>query len=380
MASEVLTHHKDSPSSAPGIMQCPCFQSGGDEDDSVNPFNEFANLGTQLHDYMEALLEGREPPEIEGFSDEYKEKCEIGAENVTMYCKSINHKALIECEKKVKIYDVNGNVISEGTQDIWCPPNIGGDLKGGLDYKPHKHDYKPQQYFYALGRMQKSNLDSINWFEYYILPEKWKRYVLTMDECVAGVRSYFQRKYARNKRPQICYFCRMCSGILYCPAVNRNLKMIAELYKDIEKPEMFHKTGEVIDGLEMSKILTFSKDVIEQYLKRVKAITVKIGKDALILNDKGTDIPYYRRVSKSSSKITEFDEAFGLLPEINKEQFQKAMAMSIPKLATTFYQIKKAIFGKKMTKKIATNQLEARLMPVIELGAPSYFLERKMKK
>lgn len=375
MASEVTKHHEMAPSSAPAIMQCACFESGGDRE--INPFDDYASLGTDLHDYTEALQVDKEPPEIETLTDEHKEKCEFAAAETKSFLKSIYPSAKFEVERHVKILDIYGKVISEGTQDNFAYPDVGGDLKSGLDYKPYLHDYKPQQCFYSYGNMLEFKIDKMAWFEMYIMPGVLKQYELTNEECVATIRTVFQRKYSKYKKPQICYFCRMCSNILYCSAVNKSMKMIGDLYKDIPKPENVNKVGEIVDGKEMSQVLVFAKDVCKPYVARISKIVKLIEGAALALSESGVPIPYFKRVGKAKSFIEDFDEAFRLVPELTKEEFKKAMKLSMPQLAEQHYKKLKAV-DSKMTKKSARNELEARLIHIIQTDEIKYSLERKM--
>lgn len=363
-----------SPSSGPAIMQCACYE-GGYED--LNPFSD-ANIGNALHECCENMMNGIEPPNYEILTDEYKEKCETGVKEVRAFCQARYPETKILTEQHVIIRDVYGNIISEGTQDIWCPPDIGGDWKSGLDYKSGKIDYKPQQAFYALGRMQQECIDKMQWFEYYLMPERLIPYEITKEECIAIVRSVYQRKYMVKKKPQICYFCRNCRNILYCPAVNKALKMIGDCYKDLPLPENINNPEEIIDGKVMSKVLIFAKDVLAQYTKRIVAVAAKVETAALKLADEGVPLPYWQLKGKASSFIEDIDEAYRLAP-VQKEAFQKALKLSIPQLANAYWAQEKAK-GNKISQKVARNQLEARLMSIIKIGEMKYSLERKMEE
>lgn len=370
----MATHHELSPSSAPALMQCACYESYSGTD----IFSD-ANKGTALHEYTEALIVGKAPADSEVLDDGEKEKCETAAKNCIAFCRSYNMQCEIQIEQPVKIMDARGRVISEGTQDILSLPDVGGDLKSGFDFKPKNHDYKPQQAFYALGRMQTLGVDRMHWFEYYIMPEKMITYDLTYDECVAIVRCVCLRKYDRDKKPQACYFCRNCKNILYCPAVNARVRMVSELYSDLPLPDKLETPGAVVSGDEMSVMLAFAKDILKQYISRIDSIVKQIEAAALGLSDIGVPIPYYQRVGKSANVIEDFDRAFSLLPELPAEKFKSALKLSIPKLADIYYRMKKEC-GEKITQKNARNELEARLARVIVSGETTYSLERIMER
>jgi len=369
------THHELSPSSAPALMQCACYKSHSGGDD---PFSD-ANKGTALHNYTESLIIGETPEDTGVLDDGEKEKCETAAANVIAFCKSHNMGCKIQVEIPVNILDVRGKVISAGTQDILSLPDVGGDLKSGFDFKPKNHDYKPQQAFYALGRMQELGVDRLHWFEYYILPEKMITYDLTYDECIAIVRCVYLRKYSKDKKPQACHFCKNCDNILDCPAVNARIKMVSELYTDLPLSDHISAPDKIIDGEEMAVLLTAAKDQLKQYTKRIDEVVDSVEDAALKLYDSGVRIPYYNLVGKSKSFIDDLDRAFGLVPDLPVDKFKQAISISIPKLAEIYYDHKKST-GEKMTKKDARNELEARLSRVIKNGEKTYSLERKMER
>jgi len=371
-----MRHHTSlSPSSAPALMQCACYKSGGgDVPDSGDGYD---SAGNEIHALTESIIMGRKLPETTLLGDKQKERCEHGAEEIKTFIKSIDSSLTIQDEVKISIYNRMGKEISYGHADLVAMPKVGLDIKSGFDFKPNLHDYKPQQVFYAMGLMQKHNLDKLQWGEYYIMPGKLKPYELTYNECAAMIEAVHRRQNAKEKHPQICYFCRNCNNLLKCGAVNKSLKMLNLAYADLERPENIKGAKDIIDPDEMCRLLIFAKDILKPYSERIKKMAVYLEKSALDLNEKGVDIPYFKRVGKSKNFVDDLGGAFKAVPELTSSEFQGTLKLSLPDLAEVVWKKLKAMGEKKAQKDVRKN-LEGRFFAngLLKSTETKYSLER----
>jgi hypothetical protein len=356
-------HHELAPSSAPGLLQCASFESHSGRTAFSDPD---ADKGILIHEYTEGLLRGVDllfDDDTNSSLDENdKEKCRIGAKKIKEYCESIFFGGEFYTEVKVKIANSEGTVISCGTQDIDYSGIVGGDIKSGFDYRPHNHDHRPQQAFYALGMMQKYGNDSIKWFEYFVMPETMVTYEFTRHECETMVEAVYRRKYSENKKQEPGTFCKYCAHLQNCPEVMRQLKVVQVSYTivedDILNPEAITDPGK------MAAALAFSKSILKQTAKRLEALAENVAQAGLSMALTGASIPGYEIKERSRKTVSDVEAAFNYM-QLPGKDFLKACSVSLPKLADAYYDHVKDKGLGKVTKKTARETVEGTLQLVI---------------
>lgn len=350
-------HHELSPSSAPGLLQCASFESHSGKTAFADPD---ADKGVLIHAYTEGLLRG---VDLNSSLDENeKEKCRIGAEKIKAYCESIFSGGEFYTEVKVEIANSEGTAISCGTQDIDYSGIIGGDLKSGFDYRPHNHDHRPQQAFYALGMMQKYETNSIKWFEYFVMPETMVTYEFTREECETIVEAVYRRKYFENKKQEPGTFCKYCAHLQNCQEVMRQLKVVQVTYPIVENDILNPET--ISDTKKMSMALTFSKTVLKQTAARLVKLAENVELAGLSMALTGESIPGYEIKERSRKTVTDVEAACNYM-QLPGKDFLRACSVSLPKLADAYYDYAKDKGLGKVTKKSARDTVEGTLQLVI---------------
>lgn len=330
-----MSKRKVRPSSAPFQLICNHFEPGRTSKE--------AKEGQEAHKVCEHLHNDNLPPlDKIKLSSEVLDKCSLGVAKVNSYIienfGAIEHQ---ETEKKVSIKGYNGKEIANGTQDLHsftAGGEVGADYKLCPDYNYTKIDYKPQQCFYALARMQASELEEIEWIEYYIMPEKLKHYVLTREYCEAIVDRTFQAVKDRKKTSKfINYGCRFCKNFDTCDEVFK----VPEIMDYKHLPELLRNPELVKTDKDLQLCLTMSKNVLNVISNSIKEINDNLSRVAIPWIEKN-GLEHWKVQSSTSYDIIDILECSKRLSsELNQEQFLNCVKGSFSKLKKAMYESRK---------------------------------------
>jgi hypothetical protein len=362
-----MNHHASlAPSSIPAILSCACFQSHGDGDRD-------SDAGSEAHRVMAILSAGKAVTETTLEPDLLESCIDLNAEALA-FIQDNCPDALIEIEQRVELKDNCGNIVTYGTRDIGARNDeqkfcLVLDWKAALDFDPDSKDHKEQLMTYALADMRKYGYEKALCIEAFITVRKLRPYWVKYQECTAVIECAIARRIDPNKVPQANDFCKWCAFILNCPAVNRRVATVTELFAELPKPEKI-LNPETATPEEMSLILTFARATLKKYIKKIEAVSDRIEDAALAMSDENKEIPNYERVIESGRKtVSDIDKAFRI-SGMRQEDFFTALSLSLPKLAKA-YAIVSGLKERESRKEI-----EGRLNEVIVTGEAKAVLER----
>lgn len=350
------------PSSAPALLQCACYDSKKEAtDDSI--------IGVQGHSLCEDLFVGREPEKYSELSIYDIEDCKWAAEYAKNWCAANFPGETPQTECGLELVSDSGEKITAGTADLALSAGIG-DYKMLFDYLPEEHYYKPQMCFYALMIMRKNKTDSCKVLEIYIKPKKSKEYVVSYAEASAIVEAVILRKGAENPVPQPCDFCRMCSNLTACPAINERLFSVMERYSPVSF-DAIHDPTAIVDPRIMSQALVFVKRILTPWCEAIS--------DQALAMSATQDIPYFILREKAGRKtISDSKEAFriinGKYPSFDEDAFLNCSTFSISKAG----ELLAVLSGMAATK--AKKEITEILTPVTDCGEPSKYLQMVVDK
>lgn len=343
-----MIHHEFGPSSWPAIKKCAYFLP-------VNSEKDFDSIGTKMHSLCEALTLNHTIVDFMGLSQDQIDSCFRAVRSMFKYVEQKFGKILnIETEQRVTIYKSNGEVFSFGHQDLhlYCEKGeVGLDWKSCFDYDLYKVDYSPQQKGYGLARMQKNGNSSINWLEWYILPNKFKSYTITAVDASTAIQAiYNKRENKDNYERNISYFCRFCANFGKCPKI---LEISSPALKVPSIP--LDVPFDELDGDIIGHYVRVSKNILNPMIEKIKGINDRIKKRAIELIDRGRlfDIKKKESKKKSVSDIIQLYERVKHLVTI--DEFQSLLKISLNDLYKVVYQKNKHQKG--YTKKSAENEV-----------------------
>jgi hypothetical protein len=358
-------HHPSlAPSSMPAIMQCACFESHSDPDRD-------ADQGDTMHDYLALRASGGQPGSM-GLEDNVIEACDDVFDQAISFIRDNCPGQLIEPEREMVLKDDSGNVVTFGTTDVFSRGNdfvLILDWKGCLDFDASTKDYHEQLHGYALAGMRECGFKRALCIEAYIMPRKIKPYWVTYNEAAATVEYCIARRNDLNRTPQPCDYCKWCSNLLRCPAVNKRMALITTCYADLPGAESIIDPDKITDPKQMTAALTFARSA-EKYIAQIEKAIERIEDAALAMSDRNIEIPFYVRTIKQGNKeITDLGKAF-LLSGLNNDEFYTALSCSLPKLAKAY--AKKTDLSEKNARK----EIEDKLDSVIKRKPEKTTLER----
>jgi len=361
-------HHPTlAPSSLCAIMQCACFESHSDPDRD-------ADTGTTIHTYLAAKAAGL-PVDSMGLEDDVIEACDDVYNQAMAFIKDNCPDHPVEVEKELFLKDDRGGIVTFGTTDIFTRGNdfvLILDWKGCLDYDAATKDYHEQLHGYALAGMRDLGFKRALCIEAYVMPRKIKPYWVTYNETAATVEYCIQRRSDPSRYPQPCDYCKWCSNLLRCPAVNKRMKMVNAVFADL--PHQIAAPEDITNPKDMAVALTFARSTAKKYIAGVQKVIDRIEDAAMAMSDQNVEIPYHVRVIESGRKtVSDLGQAF-LLSELTNTEFYSALTCSLPKLATAY--AKKS--GLKTN--IARKEIEGKLNSVIIVGEAKTVLERVSKE
>lgn len=357
-------HHPTlAPSSFPALMQCACYDSAGEISEEAD---EFADLGTEMHAHVEALLLGRIPPNPRLMEKSDIEDCEWAAGEIRQFCAANAPQARIEVEQEVALFGRDHAMLTHGTKDVRCR-HITGDLKGCLDYSRDYERHVPQLDVYGLADMVANEWDEGLFFICLIRPRKFFSWTRTRAECQATLDCAIARRADPERFPQPCFYCRHCKRILSCPAVNKRIALVGQCFSTIPGVAEMGAPSSITDPVKMDQALCFVREQLKPYIRRVSAIAESFEDAALALSEK-SELPHFERRAKSTKSIENLPRALEL-SGLPVEAFYSALKLSIPKLAAAYAQ------ANGLKQKPARQELEGKLNEVIIGGEPTISLE-----
>jgi hypothetical protein len=358
----IVRHHPTlSPSSFQAIMECACFQSKGSSADT--------GAGDEIHKYCAALVSAahtHEPIDLDNVNLDTatQEDCVYMVKEALDFIRSNIPSAYIEIEKGVTLYDDSLNVVTYGTRDIGAHNQdfvVVLDWKSCLDYDAEGKDHHEQTECYALCDMREHGIKKALCIEAFVKPRKLHPYWRTYDQCAATVECVVARRNDPNRKPQACFYCKLCDNLLVCPAVNKRIAVIDACFPDLVSMEDNYTPEKITDPEIMSSAMVFAQSTIKPYAKRLVEMAERIETAALSFSEK-KNIPAFVRVIKNGTKkIKDIPKAF-LLSGIHEDLFPQALSLSIPKLAEIYAN------ENGLTIKDGRKKLEGILAPVIDPG------------
>ena len=377
-------HHATlSPSSFPALMECACFKSGSDD--------SYSGSGTIIHDYLaDLVLLGQECEVPSGIEPDHAECCRETAAKALEFCsdqipRDVSETGLL-VEQRLQLFDDSGKEITHGTADVLIHFNHqvsssradGGvlvmDWKSDFGFNYETADYLEQTATYALMAMRKYGVRKALCVEAFVMPKRLKTYWLNYNEAAAIVECVIARRLDPERKPQPCNYCKWCADLLFCPAVNRRLAVIKELFPDLRSDSELSMVkilspGTITDEKEMSIALTFARAILHRYAERCEKIVERINDAALLMSESKTLPGYIREVTPGRKVVTDLNRALEL-SGLTPEQFIPALTASLPKLADAYA----AANG--MKKAPARKDLEGRITSCITVGEAKVSLER----
>ena len=353
-------HHKTlSPSSFPAIMLCARFMSSDRQDDD-------ADLGTDLHVFTEAIINGVPPIKTERMSQEDCEDCEWAAQTikdiiVSRYPK-LEHGA-VKTEVKLTLMADDLTAISFGTCDVLYY-DIIIDLKSGLDFDFDGHHHKPQLAVYSLAQMRLKKLKAIDCHEVYIKMHKTRPYTMGYDQAAGIIESVIARRNDKTLRAQANPYCKYCRYLMHCHELNEREAVVVRAYGRAK--DLVEDVESLEDPAVMSKMMYYGK-ILEKKAKVIK----EMGKTMHF--DDGKDLPNWQEKSKKGrANMPDMNRAFNL-SGLGVDAFMNCCTVSVPKLGE--------VLAKQagMTVKAAKNEMAGRLNEVIVLGEPTISLAPDFK-
>lgn len=342
-------HHEFSPSTLPAIKECAHFQSGNSDKD-------FDSIGTLMHSYCEALVLGNEPVK-EGLSEDQIIACEKAVESMKFLIESKYGKVLeVKTEFRVELVTTGGKVFSHGYQDLYLKcenGECGLDWKACFDFNIDKVDYSAQQEAYGLAHCQKHGKTDIDWFEWYIMPNKFKQYTINATESITKIMALKQKRDNRNNyEKNINYFCRFCAQFKDCPKVQELAAPVLPI-KNLPLDVDFSK---ITDPQIIENYVILKKNFISPAMSKLKSIDEKIKKVA---------IEYLKKAPLQNVKLQEIHkktvkDTVALFEAVkhlvSRDEFLGIVKASLTDIIKIVYKNKKAL-DKKYTQKKAKEEV-----------------------
>jgi CRISPR/Cas system-associated exonuclease Cas4 (RecB family) len=344
-------HAEVSPSSFPQLELCSCFETG--------EVGEAAEKGTYEHDVLEKMMRGQP---IEGVEEDVLEKVTWAYEFATEMAKRYEVPVdKIEIEKEVHVVDENMNEITFGTIDIGFQGFI-------FDYKSGEiRNYKPQMACYALGQMQAKGLRVVHVFELYGRYKKAVDYEINIDEAQSIVNTIYWAAKGKDKKPTKNNYCNWCRFRTSCPEITGDVKKVGAALPDT--PLTAKKLGQLIKKpvtelkpAELEKLMPFV-ETVESWAGAVKDHLIKVIQS-------GKEIAGYKMKEKIGNQFIKDHAEAIKLSGLDDAELKEFMTVSVTALT-------KALAKKdKITQKAAKEEIQMRLMPVLDRKASSYSLSR----
>lgn len=331
------------PSSAPMLIQCHAYVGEtGDTRDTTT--------GTHMHAYTESCIAGVHldgyDKAKEALSRYDKDDCEATADDLReLIIEKCGQGGKTVFEQQVSVCDVRGTLITEGTCDIFASSkktdrHVLIDLKGGLDFDPDRHDYRPQLSCYAMAKMQEIKLPKLDVVEAYIKSRMIKSYTLEWKEASAIVTAVHKAATQKYKMPTICDFCHWCANQLTCPVVNAKRAMLDQRLSNLpEDPNFYEKIldPEALKGdNEHAMAMNYLHYVLNPLKKKLTDIDKKV-KDKCKSFTENDQIPGWQ-VKKRASGKTIIVDIPGAMQRTGMPQnlWIQAVDVSIPKLGECY--------------------------------------------
>lgn len=236
------------PSSLPASAACPGFESSPTA-------GTFALDGTLRHEALAEKMLGREISRnlLEGLADDDLDAIDWAAGQIEMHAPM--SQFALEVERKLTIFDPQGNEIMKGTADYVCGPVI-------LDFKWRRRNYEAQLAAYALGLMQEAEFDNVECIllfgenreaqRFFLSRNKAESIVfaLTVNRCPFSVAS----EYTPND------YCGWCAKHKACPAIIDAVNLAAKI-ADPNSAQLNQKADEQDEAVWLSQALIIARTV-----------------------------------------------------------------------------------------------------------------------
>lgn len=330
----------------PCLKACPQFESDSRE-------REDANAGTRRHLALQALNSTGSIPEP--LKAELDEESMEGVEWASEY---IEQHKVGNCiwETKIAIaVTVQGETFTiEGTPDA---RDSGRNL---FDLKSRHRDAEGQMAAYALGIMQDDFTTEIQVHVLYAIPMRAVSYTLTDDEAIHIIQDILT-PVIDNAPARPCEYCVWCAKSATCEALTSRVEAVRAGREDWSLAT--YHASDIADPVEMAKALELAR-AIKQW-----AASVEYHANTMAKNHGG--LPGFETQTKKGRRSISDVAAACQLAGINPDEFVKICSAPIGKVEEVF----RKLHGHEYTSKAAANRdLQSKLAPVIEYGAPSISL------
>lgn len=199
------------PSSLPILAQCAAFK--GDEQRGEDD----KNAGTLRHSALATALAG-DRVALDSLADDEADAVEWALEYIKTHSPD-GHAMRIE--QKVSAMDDDFNIITAGTPDVTCGPEL-------FDLKWRERNYDEQMAAYALAMMQNDGWPCVR-IHILFAERKFARVItMTMEEATAIVAPIIKAAGEPDAKPMACDYCGWCAKRLTCPAMTVNVKPLVD--------------------------------------------------------------------------------------------------------------------------------------------------------
>lgn len=197
-------------------------------EDCPNPAQrgDAKSRGLAQHESLAKALTGQPNP-FDGLSEREVQQVQWVAEDVVTRAAAYGYSSdEIRVEQRVSIMWPDFREATFGTLDIEYGPFIEDAKFGDM------RNYFPQLAGYALGKMDRDEIDRVFARTTYGRWRKTQQYVIDRSTAESVVFSIIRRKMAPNRRPTLCQYCGWCAKRGECSAITGVVDTIASKRND----------------------------------------------------------------------------------------------------------------------------------------------------
>lgn len=227
------------PSSLPILQQCPLFI--GDEQRGEQDKTD----GTLRHSALAHALAG-DRTELSALADDEQDKVEWALEYVKTHSPDGQPMRI---EQRVSVMDDEFQIITAGTPDVTCGPEL-------FDLKWRERDYDAQMAAYALAMMQEFAWPQVRVHILFAERKFAKVFTVTMEQAMAIVAPIIKSAGNPESQPVACDYCGWCAKRLNCPALTKNAFAVVQAREDISQQQRDDFAAWLALGAKTSELVT----------------------------------------------------------------------------------------------------------------------------
>lgn len=227
------------PSSLPIIAQCPAWK--GDEQRGEDD----KSAGTLRHSALATALAG-DRVALESLDDDEAAKVEWALDYIKTHSPDGQPMRI---EQRVSVMDDSFEIITAGTPDVTCGPEL-------FDLKWRERDYDAQMAAYALAMMQESAWPHVRVHVLFAERKFARVFTLTMEQASAIVAPIVKAGGNPESKPTACDYCGWCAKRLNCPALTKNAFVVAQSREEISQQQRDDFAAWLALGAKTSELMT----------------------------------------------------------------------------------------------------------------------------